>query len=196
MRIVCYSCRRWISGWASCESQPVILENIVVGRSLPFVQFRSLIRKQVSFKTRHLFELYYTNNVKADCIRLGCRRSNIQSHIAIRWDREKYLEMSKCHETWISGTIEWSNCFLERTQIKDSQGVLQDTHWVKVTLLAISSTYTLGNLVSVASKMQRPRDYEEDIMMVIFSIREWLRLKMLHQHDLFMPQTLFFYTIL
>jgi carboxypeptidase Taq len=67
---------------------------------------------------------------------------------------------------------------------KDSQGVLQDTHWSSG-LFGYFPTYTLGNLVSamIASKMRKDLGgYEEDIKRGNFKpIREWLRLK-IHQH--------------
>jgi carboxypeptidase Taq len=76
---------------------------------------------------------------------------------------------------------------------KDSQGVLQDTHWSSG-LFGYFPTYTLGNLVSaiIASKMRKDlEDYEEDIMGGNFrSIREWLRLK-IHQHgSVYAPKVL------
>jgi len=76
---------------------------------------------------------------------------------------------------------------------KDSQGVLQDTHWSSG-LFGYFPTYTLGNLVSaiIASKMHKDlEDYEEDIKRGNFKpIREWLRLK-IHQHgSVYAPKVL------
>jgi len=76
---------------------------------------------------------------------------------------------------------------------KDSQGVLQDTHWSSG-LFGYFPTYTLGNLISaiIASKMHKYLgDYEEDIKGGNFEpIREWLRLK-IHQHgSIHAPKTL------
>jgi carboxypeptidase Taq len=76
---------------------------------------------------------------------------------------------------------------------KDSQGVLQDTHWSSG-LFGYFPTYTLGNLVSaiIASKMRKDlEDYEEDIKKGNFKpIIEWLRLK-IHQHgSVYAPKVL------
>jgi carboxypeptidase Taq len=76
---------------------------------------------------------------------------------------------------------------------KDSQGVLQDTHWSSG-LFGYFPTYTLGNLVSaiIASKMRKDlEDYEEDIKRGNFNpIREWLRLKIHKQGSVYAPKVL------
>ncbi|HXT84744.1 MAG TPA: carboxypeptidase M32, partial [Verrucomicrobiae bacterium] len=67
---------------------------------------------------------------------------------------------------------------------KDSEGVLQDTHWSSG-LFGYFPTYTLGNLISaiIDSKMRKDMEsYNEDIMKGNLNpIREWLRLK-IHQY--------------
>ena len=169
------------------ESQSRFWENIV-GRSLPFVQLISpLIRKQVSFANQTTDdELYlYFNNVKADYIRVDADEVTYNLHIAIRYEIEKKIfgdELSVCEipEFWNDRMEQ----LLGVRPTKDSQGVLQDTHWSSG-LFGYFPTYTLGNLVSaiIASKMRKDlEDYEEEIKCGNFkSIMEWLRLK-IHQH--------------
>ena len=106
--------------------------------------------------------------------------------------RKKYLEMSSASEI-----PEFWNDRMEQLlgvrPTKDSQGVLQDTHWSSG-LFGYFPTYTLGNLVSaiIASKMRKDLDgHEEDIKKGNFeSIRKWLRLK-IHQHgSVYAPKVL------
>jgi carboxypeptidase Taq len=178
------------------ESQSRFWENIV-GRSLPFVQLISpLIRKQVSFANQAPDdELYlYFNNVKADCIRVDADEVTYNLHIAIRYEIEKKifgdeLSVYEIPEFWNDRMEQ----LLGVRPTKDSQGVLQDTHWSSG-LFGYFPTYTLGNLISaiIASKMHKDLgDYEEDIKGGNFEpIREWLRLK-IHQHgSIHAPKTL------
>src|SRR6476619_4851010 len=175
------------SSLALHESQSRLWENIV-GRSLPFVQLSApLIRKQVSFANQATDdELYlYFNNVKADYIRVDADEVTYNLHIAIRYEIEKKifgdeLSVSEIPEFWNDRMEQ----LLGVKPTKDSQGVLQDTHWSSG-LFGYFPTYTLGNLVSaiIASKMRKDlEDYEEEIKCGNFkSIMEWLRLK-IHQH--------------
>jgi carboxypeptidase Taq len=178
------------------ESQSRFWENIV-GRSLPFVQLISpLIRKHVSFANQVTDdELYlYFNNVKADYIRVDADEVTYNLHIAIRYEIEKKifgeeLSVSEIPEFWNDRMEQ----LLGVRPTKDSQGVLQDTHWSSG-LFGYFPTYTLGNLVSaiIASKMRKDlEDYEEDIKKGNFeSIRKWLRLK-IHQHgSVYAPKVL------
>ncbi|TVP39007.1 carboxypeptidase M32 [Candidatus Nitrosocosmicus arcticus] len=169
------------------ESQSRFWENIVC-RSLPFVQLIApLIRKQIPFtKQTTDDELYlYFNNVKADYIRVDADEVTYNLHIAIRYEIEKKifgdeLSVSEIPEFWNDRMEQ----LLGVRPTKDSQGVLQDTHWSSG-LFGYFPTYTLGNLVSaiIASKMRKDlEDYEEDIKRGNFNpIREWLRLK-IHQY--------------
>ena len=169
------------------ESQSRFWENIVC-RSLPFVQLISpLVRKQVSFANQTTDdELYlYFNNVKADYIRVDADEVTYNLHIAIRYEVEKKifgdeLSVSEIPEFWNDRMEQ----LLGVRPIKDSQGVLQDTHWSSG-LFGYFPTYTLGNLVSaiIASKLRKELEhYEEDIKRGDFNpIREWLRLK-IHQY--------------
>jgi carboxypeptidase Taq len=178
------------------ESQSRFWENIV-GRSRPFVQLISpLIKKQVSFANQATDEeLYlYFNNVKADYIRVDADEVTYNLHIAIRYEIEKKifggeLRIDEIPEFWNDRMEQ----LLGVRPTKDSQGVLQDTHWSSG-LFGYFPTYTLGNLVSaiIASKMHKDlEDYEEDIKSGNFTpIREWLRLK-IHQHgSVYAPKTL------
>jgi len=178
------------------ESQSRFWENIV-GRSLPFVQLIApLIRKQVSFANQATDnELYlYFNNVKPDYIRVDADEVTYNLHIAIRYEIEKKifgdeLSVSEIPEFW----NDRMDKLLGVRPTKDSQGVLQDTHWSSG-LFGYFPTYTLGNLVSaiIASKMRKDlEDYEEDIKKGNFKpIREWLRLK-IHQHgSVYAPKVL------
>lgn len=168
------------------ESQSRFWENVVC-RSLPFVQLIApLIRKQVHFANQTTDdELYlYFNNVKADYIRVDADEVTYNLHIAIRYEIEKKIFGN---ELCISEIPEFWNDRMEQLlgvrPSKDSQGVLQDTHWSSG-LFGYFPTYTLGNLVSaiIASKMHKDLEsYEEDIKRGNFDpIREWLRLK-IHQ---------------
>jgi carboxypeptidase Taq len=178
------------------ESQSRYWENIV-GRSLPFVQLIApLIRKQVSFANQATDEeLYlYFNNVKPDYIRVDADEVTYNLHIAIRYEIERKifgdeLSISEIPEFWNDRMDQ----LLGVRPTKDSQGVLQDTHWSSG-LFGYFPTYTLGNLVSavIASKMRKDlEDYEEDIKKGNFKpIREWLRLK-IHQHgSVYAPKVL------
>jgi carboxypeptidase Taq len=175
------------SSLALHESQSRFWENIVC-RSLPFVQLISpLIRKQLYFANETTDdELYlYFNNVKADYIRVDADEVSYNLHIAIRYEIEKKifgdeLSVSEIPEFWNDRMEQ----LLGVRPTKDSQGVLQDTHWSSG-LFGYFPTYTLGNLVSaiIASKMRKDLgSYEEDIKRGNFdNIREWLRLK-IHQY--------------
>jgi carboxypeptidase Taq len=184
------------SSLALHESQSRFWENIV-GRSLPFVQLIApLIRKQVNF-TDHVTddELYlYFNNVKADYIRVDADEVTYNLHIALRYEIEKKLFGDELN---ISEIPEFWNDRMEHLlgvrPTRDSEGVLQDTHWSSG-LFGYFPTYTLGNLISaiIASKMHKDlEDYEEDIKRGNFKpIREWLRLK-IHQHgSVYAPKVL------
>ena len=184
------------SSLALHESQSRFWENIV-GRSLPFVQLIApLIRKQVSFANQATDdELYlYFNNVKADYIRVDADEVTYNLHIAIRYEIEKKifgdeLSVSEISEFWNDRMEQ----LLGVRPTKDSQGVLQDTHWSSG-LFGYFPTYTLGNLVSaiIASNMRKDlEDYEDDIKKGNFKpIREWLRLK-IHQHgSVYAPKVL------
>src|ERR671923_470586 len=184
------------SSLALHESQSRFWENIV-GRSLPFVQLIApLIRKQVSFANQATDdELYlYFNNIKADYIRVDADEVTYNLHIAIRYEIEKKifgdeLSLSEIPDLWNDRMEQ----LLGVRPTKDSQGVLQDTHWSSG-LFGYFPTYTLGNLVSaiIASKMRKDlEDYEEDIKKGNFKpIREWLRLK-IHQHgSVYAPKVL------
>lgn len=184
------------SSLALHESQSRFWENIV-GRSLPFVHLISpLIRKQVSFANQATDdELYfYFNNVKADYIRVDADEVTYNLHIAIRYEIEKKifgdeLRVSEIPEFWNDRMEQ----LLGVRPTKDSQGVLQDTHWSSG-LFGYFPTYTLGNLVSaiIASKMREDLEgYEEDIKKGNFEpIRKWLRLK-IHQHgSVYAPKVL------
>jgi carboxypeptidase Taq len=184
------------SSLALHESQSRFWENIV-GRSLPFVQLTApLIRKQVSFANQATDEeLYlYFNNVKPDYIRVDADEVTYNLHVAIRYEIEKKifgdeLSVSEIPEFWNDRMDQ----LLGVRPTKDSQGVLQDTHWSSG-LFGYFPTYTLGNLVSaiIASKMRKDlENYEEDIMKGNFKpVREWLRLK-IHQHgSVYAPKVL------
>jgi carboxypeptidase Taq len=184
------------SSLALHESQSRFWENIV-GRSLPFVQLITpLIRKQISFANQATDEeLYlYFNNVKPDYIRVDADEVTYNLHIAIRYEIEKKifgdeLNVSEIPEFWNDRMEQ----LLGVRPTKDSEGVLQDTHWSSG-LFGYFPTYTLGNLVSaiIASKMRKDLEgYEEDIKKGNFKpIREWLRLK-IHQHgSVYAPKVL------
>ncbi|MGB8171807.1 MAG: carboxypeptidase M32, partial [Nitrososphaeraceae archaeon] len=184
------------SSLALHESQSRFWENIV-GRSLPFVQLIApLIRKQVNFANHATDdELYlYFNNVKADFIRVDADEVTYNLHIALRYEIEKKifgdeLNISEIPEFW-NDRMEH---LLGVRPTRDSQGVLQDTHWSSG-LFGYFPTYTLGNLISaiIASKMHKDlADYEEDIKKGNFKpIIEWLRLK-IHQHgSVYAPKVL------
>ncbi|NAL77964.1 carboxypeptidase M32 [Nitrososphaera sp. AFS] len=175
------------SSLALHESQSRFWENIV-GRSLPFVHLIAhLIRRQVSFANQATDdELYlYFNNIKADFIRVDADEVTYNLHIAIRYEIEKKifgdeLSVSEIPQFWNDRMEQ----LLGVRPTKDSQGVLQDTHWSSG-LFGYFPTYTLGNLVSaiMASKMRKDlEEYDEDIKGGNFKpIREWLKLK-IHQH--------------
>ncbi len=184
------------SSLALHESQSRFWENIV-GRSRPFVQLIApLIRKQLSFASQATDdELYlYFNNVKPDYIRVDADEVTYNLHIAIRYEIEKKifgdeLSVSEIPEFWNDRMEQ----LLGVRPTKDSQGVLQDTHWSSG-LFGYFPTYTLGNLVSaiIASKMRKDLEgYWEDIKRGNFKpIREWLRLK-IHQHgSVYAPKVL------
>jgi carboxypeptidase Taq len=184
------------SSLALHESQSRFWENIV-GRSVPFVQLIApLIRKQVSFANQSTDEeLYlYFNNVKPDYIRVDADEVTYNLHVAIRYEIEKKifgdeLSVSEIPEFWNDRMDQ----LLGVRPTKDSQGVLQDTHWSSG-LFGYFPTYTLGNLVSaiIASNMRKDlEDYEEDIKQGNFKpIREWLRLR-IHQHgSVYAPKVL------
>ncbi|MGA9927892.1 MAG: carboxypeptidase M32, partial [Nitrososphaeraceae archaeon] len=184
------------SSLALHESQSRFWENIV-GRSLPFVQLIApLIRRQVSFANHATVdELYlYFNNVKADFIRVDADEVTYNLHIALRYEIEKKifgdeLNISEIPEFW-NDRMEH---LLGVRPTRDSQGVLQDTHWSSG-LFGYFPTYTLGNLISaiIASKMHKDlADYEEDVKKGNFKpIIEWLRLK-IHQHgSVYAPKVL------
>ncbi|HZC88413.1 MAG TPA: carboxypeptidase M32 [Nitrososphaera sp.] len=184
------------SSLALHESQSRFWENIV-GRSKPFIQLIApLIRKQVSFANQATDEeLYlYFNNIKPDYIRVDADEVTYNLHIAIRYEIEKKIFGD---ELTVSEIPEFWNDRMEQLlgvrPTKDSQGVLQDTHWSSG-LFGYFPTYTLGNLVStiIASKMRKDlEDYEEDIKKGNFKpIGEWLRLK-IHQHgSIYAPKVL------
>ena len=125
-----------------------------------------MIRKQVSFANQATDdELYlYFNNVKADNIRVDADEVTYNLHIAIRYEIEKKifgdeLSVYEIPEFWNDRMEQ----LLGVRPTKDSQGVLQDTHWSSG-LFGYFPTYTLGNLVSaiIASKMRKDlEDYEE-----------------------------------
>jgi carboxypeptidase Taq len=178
------------------ESQSRFWENIVC-RSMPFVQLISpLIRKQIDF-TNHTTddELYlYFNNVKADYIRVDADEVTYNLHIAIRYEIEKKifgdeLSVSEIPEFWNDRMEQ----LLGVRPTKDSEGVLQDTHWSSG-LFGYFPTYTLGNLVSaiIASKMRKDlEEYQEDIKRGNFDpIRKWLRLKIHQYGSTFAPKVL------
>ena len=175
------------SSLALHESQSRFWENIV-GRSLPFVRLISpLIRNQISFANQTTDdELYlYFNNVKADHIRVDADEVTYNLHIAIRYEVEKKIFGDELN---ISEIPEYWNDRMEQLlgvrPTKDSEGVLQDTHWSSG-LFGYFPTYTLGNLISaiIDSKMRKDiQRYDEDIMKGNLNpIREWLRLK-IHQY--------------
>lgn len=178
------------------ESQSRFWENIV-GRSLPFVQLISpLIRKQISFANKATDdELYlYFNNVKSDYIRVDADEVTYNLHIAIRYEIEKKifgdeLRVSEIPEFWNDRMEQ----LLGVRPIKDSHGVLQDTHWSSG-LFGYFPTYTLGNLVSaiIASKMRKDIEcYEEDITSGNFeSIMKWLKLKIHQFGSVYSPKVL------
>ena len=184
------------SSLALHESQSRFWENIV-GRSLPFVQLIApLIRKQVSFANQETDdELYmYFNNVNADYIRVDADEVTYNLHIALRYEIEKKifgddLSISEIPEFWNDRMEQ----LLGVRPTKDSQGVLQDTHWSSG-LFGYFPTYTLGNLVSaiIASKMRKDmEDYEEEIRRGNFKpIREWLRLKIHQYGSVYAPKVL------
>ena len=184
------------SSLALHESQSRFWENIV-GRSLPFVQLIApLIRKQVSLANQATDdELYvYFNNVKADYIRVDADEVTYNLHIALRYEIEKKifadeLSVSEIPEFWNNRMEQ----LLGVRPTKDSQGVLQDTHWSSG-LFGYFPTYTLGNLVSaiIASKMRKDlEDYEEDIKRGNFKpIRDWLRLKIHQYGSVYAPKIL------
>jgi len=178
------------------ESQSRYWENIV-GRSLPFIQLIApLIRKRVSFASHATAdELYlYFNNVKADYVRVDADEVTYNLHIAIRYEIEKKifgdeLSVSEIPEFWNDRMEQ----LLGVRPTKDSQGVLQDTHWSSG-LFGYFPTYTLGNLVSaiIASKMRKDLEgYQEDIKKGNFKhIRKWLGSK-IHQHgSVYAPKVL------
>jgi carboxypeptidase Taq len=184
------------SSLALHESQSRFWENIV-GRSLPFVQLIApLIRKQVSFANQATDdELYlYFNNVNADFIRVDADEVTYNLHIALRYEIEKKifgdeLSVPEIPEFWNDRMEQ----LLGVRPTKDSQGVLQDTHWSSG-LFGYFPTYTLGNLVSaiIASKMRKDlEDYEEEIRRGNFmAIREWLRLKIHQYGSVYAPKVL------
>jgi carboxypeptidase Taq len=184
------------SSLALHESQSRFWENIV-GRSLPFVQLIApLIRKYVSF-AKHATddELYlYFNNVKADYIRVDADEVTYNLHIALRYEIEKKifgdeLKISEIPEFW----NDRMDHLLGVRPTRDSEGVLQDTHWSSG-LFGYFPTYTLGNLISaiIASKMRKDLEgYEENVKRGNFNpIREWLR-SSIHQHgSVYAPKVL------
>src|SRR6187402_3535889 len=184
------------SSLALHESQSRFWENIV-GRSLPFVQLISpLIRKQVSFANQATDEeLYlYFNNVNADYIRVDADEVTYNLHIALRYEIEKKifgddLSVSEIPEFWNDRMEQ----LLGVRPTKDSQGVLQDTHWSSG-LFGYFPTYTLGNLLSaiIASKMRKDlENYDENIKRGNFNpIRKWLKLKIHQYGSAFPPKVL------
>ncbi len=175
------------SSLALHESQSRFWENIVC-RSLPFVSLISpLIRKQIDFSNQTTDEeLYlYFNNVKADYIRVDADEVTYNLHIAIRYEIEKKIFGD---ELRVSEIPEFWNDRMEQLfglrPTKDSDGVLQDTHWSSG-LFGYFPTYTLGNLISaiIASKMNKDlEDYDKDIIRGNFNpIRKWLRSN-IHQY--------------
>ena len=184
------------SSLALHESQSRFWENIV-GRNLPFVQLIApLIRKQVSFASQATDdELYlYFNNVKADYIRVDADEVTYNLHIAIRYEIEKKifgdeLSVAEIPEFWNDRMEQ----LLGVRPTKDSQGILQDTHWSSG-LFGYFPTYTLGNLVSaiVASKMRKDLEsYEEEIKKGNFElIRKWLRSKIHQYGSVYAPKVL------
>jgi len=184
------------SSLALHESQSRLWENIVA-RSLPFVQLIApMIRKQVSFANQVADnELYlYFNNVNADYVRVDADEVTYNLHIALRYEIEKKifgdeLSVPEIPEFWNDRMEQ----LLGVRPTKDSQGVLQDTHWSSG-LFGYFPTYTLGNLVSaiIASKMRKDlEDYEEEIRRGNFkAIREWLRLKIHQYGSVYAPKVL------
>ena len=178
------------------ESQSRFWENIV-GTSLHFVQLISpLIREQISFANHATDdELYlYFNNVKSDYIRVDADEVTYNLHIAIRYEIEKKifgdeLRVSEIPEFWNDRMEQ----LLGVRPTKDSQGVLQDTHWSSG-LFGYFPTYTLGNLVSsiIASKMHKDiESYDDDIKRGNFeSIQKWLKLKIHQYGSVYSPKTL------
>ncbi len=184
------------SSLALHESQSRFWENNM-GRSLPFVQLVApLIKKQVNFANQATDdELYlYFNNVKADYVRVDADEVTYNLHIAIRYEIEKKifgdeLSVSEIPEFWNDKMEQ----LLGVRPTKDSQGVLQDTHWSSG-LFGYFPTYTLGNLVSaiIASKMRKDlEEYDEVIKSGNFKpIREWLRLKIHRYGSVYAPKML------
>lgn len=184
------------SSLALHESQSRFWENIV-GRSKPFVQLIApLIRKQVGFANQATDdELYlYFNTVKPGYIRVDADEVTYNLHIAIRYEIEKKIIKDEIN---VSEIPEFWNDRMEQLlgvrPTKDSEGVLQDTHWSSG-LFGYFPTYTLGNLVSaiIASKMYKDlRDYEENIRNGDFKpIREWLRVKIHQYGSVYAPKVL------
>jgi carboxypeptidase Taq len=184
------------SSLALHESQSRFWENIV-GRSRSFIQLIApSIRKKV-MAANHATddELYfYFNNVKPDYIRVDADEVTYNLHIAIRYEIEKKI---MADELTVSELPEFWNDRMEQLlgvrPTRDSQGILQDTHWSSG-LLGYFPTYTLGNLVSaiIVSKMRKDlNNYEENIKDGDFKpIREWLRQK-LHQYgSIYAPKVL------
>ena len=184
------------SSLALHESQSRFWENIV-GRSLPFVQLIApLIRKQVTFANRATDdELFlYFNTINTDYIRVDADEVTYNLHIALRYEIEKKifgdeLSVSEIPEFWNDRMEQ----LLGVRPNKDSQGVLQDTHWSSG-LFGYFPTYTLGNLVSaiIASKMRKDlKDYELEIRRGNFKpISEWLRLKIHRYGSVYAPKAL------
>jgi carboxypeptidase Taq len=178
------------------ESQSRFWENIV-GRSLPFIQLVApLIRRQLSFANKATDEeLYlYFNSVKPDYIRVDADEVTYNLHIAIRYEIEKKLVAG---ELAVSEIPEFWNDMMEKLlgvrPTKDSEGVLQDTHWSSG-LFGYFPTYTLGNLVSamISAKMRKDMtDYEQNIRSGNFApIKEWLQSE-IHQHgSVYAPKVL------
>jgi carboxypeptidase Taq len=184
------------SSLALHESQSRFWENIV-GRSRSFIQLIApSIRKKV-MAANHATddELYfYFNNVKPDYIRVDADEVTYNLHIAIRYEIEKKI---MADELTVSELPEFWNDRMEQLlgvrPTRDSQGILQDTHWSSG-LLGYFPTYTLGNLVSasIVSKMRKDlNNYEENIKDGDFKpIREWLGQK-LHQYgSIYAPKVL------
>ena len=136
----------------------------------------------------------YFNNVKSDYIRVDADEVTYNLHIAIRYEIEKKifgdeLRVSEIPEFWNDRMEQ----LLGVRPIKDSHGVLQDTHWSSG-LFGYFPTYTLGNLVSaiIASKMRKDIEcYEEDITSGNFeSIMKWLKLKIHQFGSVYSPKVL------
>jgi carboxypeptidase Taq len=179
------------------ESQSRFWENIV-GRSKAFIvgSIAPLVRRQLSFATQISDEeLYlYFNTVKPDYIRVDADEVTYNLHIAIRYEIEKKIIVD---ELSVAEIPQYWNDRMEQLlgvrPTKDSEGVLQDTHWSSG-LFGYFPTYTLGNLVSamIASRMrQEMNGYDDNIARAdLRPIRDWLRMKIHQYGSVYAPKVL------